>query len=305
MLGFSNLRPWLRKPHSAGTERDLFKLPGSPTKLTDDMSWPSMLEGDVVSNLIFPPGAWSSELRTVERVTFRHVSFSKVTMSRRTFKECLFEECLFLGTTFRDVEFHGCDFIDCNFWKAHFRRVYVDPNRIVLGKEFKTRAANAGISLYHALIANFANERQTDFLVIADMKFRRWKRYQLRRDLRVKRIGLSTAVRQWMWSAGYELAAGFGYRPGRAFIATILLFFFVAVLNHYFIGAAVTIKGEPVVQMPFVDTVFYTFSIMTVLGFSSIIPDNETSKLLTVIEALGAIGWLGMLTSVFVKRFIR
>jgi hypothetical protein len=233
------------------------------------------------------------------------VAFAKSTLSKVTFTDCTFEDCIFVGTRFHDVEFHGCKFLNCNLWKARFRQVYIDPDTIKLDHRFKVEAANTGISVFQALLGNFAEERQDEFYMQADIQFRRWKRYQIWSNVRRKRIGWLPAAWQWLSSITYEGVAGFGYRPLRFFTVTVVLFLAVSLLNYWVIGDAVQIDGTRVDHASLVDTIFYTFSILTVLGFSSIIPTSECAKLLTVIEALTAIGWLGIFTSVLVKRFLR
>lgn len=285
---------------------NLFKLDGTPTIIDHGHPSPSMSPGDIVTDVVFKQPQWPAPQRGLRNVTFRNVAFSKsTTLSKVTFTDCIFEDCIFVGTRFNEVEFHGCKFINCNMWKARFRQVYIDPEAIKLGHRFKVEAANTGISVFQALLGNFAEERQDEFYMQADMKFRRWKRYQIWSDVRRKRIKLLPAAWQWLSSIIYEGIAGFGYRPLRFFTFTVLLFLAVSLLNYWTIGDAVQINGVPVDHASLVDTIFYTFSILTVLGFSSIIPTSEYAKLLTVTEALVAIGWLAIFTSVLVKRFLR
>ena len=86
--------------------------------------------------------------------------------------------------------------------------------------------------------------------------------------------------------------------------STLALFLAVACVNHLLIGNRLLVKDALVADPSFIDSIFYTFSMLTVLGFSFIVPADEWAKLLTVFEVLGAIGWLGVLTSVFVKRYV-
>jgi hypothetical protein len=86
--------------------------------------------------------------------------------------------------------------------------------------------------------------------------------------------------------------------------ATFVLFLVAATFNHFLISHRLSVHGNLVTDPSFIDSVFYTFSMLTVLGFSSIFPADEWAKLLTVLEVVGAIGWLGILTSVFVKRYV-
>lgn len=285
---------------------DLFRLDGTPAIIGSDGPAPSMSPGDLVSNIVFDQRRWlAPPQRRLRDVTFRNVAFSNSTLSKVTFTDCTFEDCIFVGARFHEVEFHGCKFLNCNFWKARFRQVYLDPNTIQLDHRFKVEAANTGISVFQALLGNFADERQDEFYMQADIRFRRWKRYQIWSDVRRKRISWPPAIWQWLSSITYEGVAGFGYRPLRFFSATVVLFLAVSFVNYWAIGDAVEIDGARVAHASLVDTVFYTFSILTVLGFSTIVPTSEYAKLLTVMEALTAIGWLGIFTSVLVKRFLR
>ncbi len=266
---------------------------------------PPMSPGDVVTNFIFYPGRWRPPTGGIREVTFRGVAFSKAIFSRLSFTNCKFEDCLFVGSRFREVEFHGCTFLNCNFWKAQFKHVYLDPRSIKLEERFEVEAANAGVSLFQALLSNFSDERQDEFYMLADIQFRRWKRHQLSSDLRRKRISPSAARWRHFASVAYEALAGFGYRPVRFFIWTLSLFIIVSAINYFLIGDAVQVGSNPVSHASFVDTVFYTFSILTVLGFSTVVPVTCYAKILTVLEALAAIGWLGIFTAILVKRFLR
>jgi hypothetical protein len=152
---------------------------------------------------------------------------------------------------------------------------------------------------------NFDDARQDQFYARADVQFRRWKRYQLSHDLSNARIGWWTAQWRRLCSILYEAVAGFGYHPARFFWVTVLLFLAVSVLNYFMIGGSFLVNGQPSTHTSFVDSVYYSFSVLTVLGFSTITPISPAAKLLTVAEALAAIGWLGIYTSLLVKRFLR
>ena len=283
---------------------NLFKLDGTPTIIGHEDPVPAMSPGNVVANVVFQNDRWAAPTKNVRDVTFRSVAFPKI-VSRVTFTDCSFEDCLFLGTRFEEVEFHGCSFVNCNLWKARFERVYLDPDSIVLEARFKVEAANAGISVYQALLSNFAEERQDEFYMEADIRFRRWKRYQIWADLRRRRLSRTKAYTKWLASVTYEVLAGFGYRPVRFFGWTVVLFLAISCVNYKVIGDGVSVNGANVAYASLVDTMFYTFSVLTVLGFSSIVPTDGFSKMLTVFEALAAVGWLGIFTSVLVKRFLR
>ena len=282
----------------------LFELDGDPV-ICPPMVMPSMSPGDTVRNIEFRNKKWLAKPRSIRGVTFTNVGMSKTLFERLTFSNCHFEDCLFIAAHFREVEFHNCTFVNCNFWKARFEQTYLDPETISFAKRFEIDAANVGVTLYHSLLSNYADERQDEFFAKADMNFRRWKRHQLNRDLREEHIGWWKGRWDWARSHIYEKSCGFGYKPFRFFILTIAIFLAFSLLNYLVIGDQFSINGAPASRTSFVDTVFYSFSILTILGFSSIVPHSDFAKLLTVFEALASIGWISIFTSILVKRFLR
>lgn len=284
---------------------NLFRLDGNPQIVTANAPVPTIADGQTVKNVVFEVNPWSGSNSSIKRVTFLRVALSKLIIEKVTFSDCKFEDCLFIGTRFRDLEFHNCTFKNCNFWKARFNQVYLDPDTIIYEDRFKKDAANAGISLYHSLLSNFADERQDKFYMFSDINFRRWKRFQIQADLDRNRIGWLNARFHQFTDWLYELCADYGYSPAKFFATTVVVFLAVSCLNYIIIGDAVAIHNVPAGRASLMDTVFYTFSILTVLGFSTIVPDTALAKLLSVSEALLAVCWLGVLTSVLVKRFLR
>ena len=286
---------------------NLFRLDGTP-ELLKAGEMPPMSPGNVVENVVFPKGDWIPPVRALKNVTFRNVAFSRTKISRVTFTDCWFHDCLFNGTEMDEVEFHGGGMKDCTTWKLTLNRVYLRPERVSFSRRYRTEAANVGISLYHSMLANYAEERQDEFFREADIRFRRWLRYQIWHDLRRKKKGPVEASTAWVSSILHEVLTGFGYRPLRFFLWTLALFVVITMANHFLIGdqiAVVRAAGETGGPTSFVDTLFYTFSVLTVLGFSTVTPVSDTAKMLTVLEALAAIGWLGIFTAVLVKRFMR
>lgn len=145
---------------------------------------PPMSPGNMVQNTVFPPGEWKPPVSKIKGVTFRNVAFSRTMTSQVTFTDCTFEDCLFTGAHLDGVEFHGCDLVNCTMWKVRLSRVYLRPERVKFARRYRVEATNVGISVFQAMLANFAEERQDQFFMLADIRFRRWKRYQIWHDLR-------------------------------------------------------------------------------------------------------------------------
>ena len=266
---------------------------------------PAMSPGDEVSNILFRGSVWYQARQKIKGVTFKNVSIQNMELFQLTFTECTFEDCLFNGSHFREVEFHKCKFINSSMWKAKFEQCYLDPRTIHLDRRYQIEAANVGVTMYQALLSNYANERQDAFYADADIQFRRWKRHQLDWDIRKKHVDAIPGRWTRFKSLTYDILAGYGYKPGRLFGFTIAFFLAISVFNHFAIGSNLAVNGEPPANPTLVDSIFYSFSVLTVLGFSTVVPASAFAKLLTVFEALAAIGWLAIFTSVLVKRFLR
>ena len=299
---------------------NLFRLDGTPTIMAVG-EMPSMSPGEAVANVVFPPGAWVPPTRKIKKVTFTNVAFSKTAISQVTFTDCTFEDCLFTGAHLDEVEFHGCYLLNCTLWKIRMTRVYLRPEQVKFARKYRVDAANVGISVFQAMLSNFAEQRQDLFFMQADIRFRRWTRYQIWHDLREEKKTTREAWWEWICSITHEGLTGFGYRPLRFFIWTLVFFCAVSYMNYVLIGdkiqvagansnsiargAAAAVTGRAPAHLSFIDSIFYSFSVLTILGFSSMTPSSDGAKILSVLEALGSIGWLGILTAVLVKRFLR
>jgi hypothetical protein len=161
------------------------------------------------------------------------------------------------------------------------------------------------VGLYKTLVENSADLRQTEFQVAADIHFRRWKRSQLSFDRQDGNINQFQELYKKTSGYIYEWTSGFGYKPLRFFAVTIALFAIVTLGNYIFFRDQISIGSGNKTLSSVYDSIFYSFSILTVLGFSSITPVSAGAKIAAVSEALGAIGWLGIYTSLVVKRFVR
>jgi hypothetical protein len=256
-------------------------------------------------SVLYEPDHWPSDLRKVKELNFKNVSLSKTQFRNVTFTSCQFEDCLFIGSIFSNIEFHRCTFTNCNFYKAEFANCYIDPLTISFDRRYRRVAANVGVQLYHQLLENGSSTKQSRFEMTADIEFRKWRRWQLRYDYRSAKITRWGFAAEWLRSCLYEYAAGFGYRPLRFVVATILLFSAISILNAHMLPGALQQDGQVVERMTIADSVFYTYSMLTALGFSTIIPTTAFARVLAVFEALTGIGWLGIFTSLLVKRFIR
>lgn len=284
---------------------DFFHL-GAPFKEFDEIKLASHFKTSRdLRSVLYRPDEWIAKPKQLKCITFTNVSLSKTKFGEVTFTECRFEDCLFIGATFKNTQFHRCKFINCNFNKATFNNCYIDPATIFFDKKYRRLASNIGVHIYQELLKNSSKTSQSDFERTAGFEFRRWQRWQLRFDQKHGKIDRLNHVRKWTLSLLYELLAGFGYRPSRFVIATLFVFTAISFVNMHVLPGALRHDGLIVENMTWSDSIFYTYSMMTLLGFSTIVPTASFAKILTVSESLIGIGWLGIFTSVLVKRFLR
>jgi hypothetical protein len=267
-------------------------------------------------NVVYLPSDWPTAAHSaansstpmpkqLKKWKFNNVSLSKTKIAQVTFTDCVFEDCLFLGTIFLEVEFHRCRFINCNFNKAKFIESYLNPNCFSFGWGIWWHYANTGVSLFQELYENSSKSRQSDFQATADFKLRKWKRWQQKYEYKHANINIVRFILELMSSFISEWTIGFGYRPFRFIITTLLFFTAMSFVNMQFLSTSLKSDGVILGQMSWPDAIFYTYSLMTALGFSSIIPITSCAKIVAVGEGLCGIGWLGIFTSLLVKRFIR
>lgn len=291
---------------------DFFTTNGPTVKIENESDLVELVElAEVVNkyknirSFLYFPDSWPKILKKMEDCKLTNVSLSKTNFKNATFKNCVFEDCLFIGSTFSDVEFHKCIFINCNFYKCKFNECYLDPSSIHLDKKYRTTAANMGVYLYQQLFENSSKSSQYNFSMKADIEFRKWKRWQLRYDELKGHITVRERLLQSALSHTYEWLTGFGYKPMRFAAWTLVMFTLASLINMLILPGLLVTDQQPINNLTLVDSAFYTYSMMTALGFSTILPLTGFAKLLAVSEALIGIGWLGIFTSLLVKRFIK
>lgn len=286
--------------------RNFFSLDGETRTFTNQKQMRNHFEtSNNIKNVLYKPNNWPKDFYKLEGATFDNVSLSWTIFDKVTFNQCNFTNCLFIGSEFRDVAFHRCSFSDCNFYKAEFENCYLDPLTIRFDKSYKDSHPNVNIGLFQKILHNSSSQDQADFYRNSDILFRVWKRAQLKYDLKTGKITKRERFLKYTGNLLSEKLSSYGYSPGKFFLWTIVVFLIISVINHFILSPNLISNNDSHVPVTIWDSIFYTFSILTVLGFSSITPVTPCAKLLSVFEALLAIGWLGVFTSVLVKRFIR
>jgi ion channel/pentapeptide repeat protein len=239
-------------------------------------------------------------------IEFENVRLSRATFERVTFTRCVFRDCLFVGAKFVSCEFHNCRFENCNTYKFSLKDVYIDPRSFKLDRSYRTTASNIGVYLFQELYRNASETYQTYFASFADVERRRWRRYQLRYE--VKHSRGSRWATSWRITSDviFDVTAKYGYGPMRFFLLSLLVFMLIAVVGERLWGNMGMMRsGVEVTNVTFADALYYCMLLMTTLGFSDLVPTSETGKAFTVVCALFGISWTGLFTAVLVRRLIR
>jgi hypothetical protein len=286
---------------------DFFKLNEPYERFGEDQLVQHFKTANDIKDVLYQPDVWPNfkALRKVKGKKFTNVSFSKTQIEKITFHNCEFKDCLFIGTQFVEVHFIDCKFTDCNFYKATIEKCYWNPTSVSYSKGYKKTHANLGVILFQSLMKNADTMDQPEWFRLADMEFLRWKRAQLKFDVNEKKIGKLEYWKKYLMDILYERILGYGYRPLYFILVTISGFLFVSAFNFYALDSKLKIDGEVVPLATFWDGIFYTFSIMTLLGFSTITPVTACAKIITVIEAFFSVIWLAVMTSTITKRLFR
>lgn len=285
---------------------NFFKLDNSPLEFrtVDELTKHFQVSTDL-QNVIYYPDTWPQSLSKMKGATFKNVSLSKKKFEKVTFVDCRFEDCLFIGTSFEEVQFHRCTFKNCNFYKAKINKCYWDPITVCFDKVYKESHSNLGVEFFQQLMKNAQQEDQSTHLMNADIEFRRWKRAQLKYEKKEGHLGNWGYYTKFLCSYIYELLCGFGYKPFRFIISTILLFIFISIVNTFFLTSQIEMSGDKTYVMSMFDQIFFAFSMLTSLGFSEALPITKFAKALAMFEVLFGIGWFALFTSILIKRVLK
>jgi hypothetical protein len=239
-------------------------------------------------------------------IELENVSLAKAVFERVTFTRCKFIDCILVGTSFTNCEFHQCSFKNCNTHKFHLETVYIDPRSFELDRSYRWTASNVGVDLFQTLYRNASETYQSHFASFADIKRRRWRRYQSWYDIKENRRGRFSALWQIFSDFSFDLIMKYGYSPLRFLLLGSLLFIGMASLGQYlWHDMGIMRANTPIANVTFLDALYYCMLLVTTLGFSDLVPTAQIGKGFAVACALFGISWMALFTAILVKRVIR
>lgn len=299
--------------------KDFFTLDGefivfkTLNDLEDHFKTSSSLE-----NVLFEPDSIVAVSNNLfKRRTFKNVSFAKTMFKSLTMTDCHFVDCLFIGTRFINCHFHGCTFTDCNPHRVGFEKCHIDPNSFLLDKGYKTTHSNIGTWLFHELFMNSKNMHQSRFSGDAEIQFNRWKRAQLNYEFneskKARQQSIKQCIKGWFLFAitllldvAYDWLNGYGNRPVRFFVISIVMLLFVSMIIHIFWPVWGLAKGPELLnQGSYLTSIYYTTVVTTTLGFGDITPTTDSGRTLAIILSISGVIWLALLAATIIKRLIR
>lgn len=247
----------------------------------------------------------TNKILLLKDTSFIDSSFNYTEFENVHFTNCRFTACHFKLVKFINCEFHRCEFKNCYFDDFDIINCYWDPESIKYSFWHKYHYSNILIKLYKKLYKNSDDAGQKQFKMYADIQFLKNKFWQYKYDLKNGKITRSEYFWNRAKSLFYDLTCGYGYSPLSFGVSTISFFAVVTWFNFLFLQNSQLKIGEDVVDnFSFWDSVYYTYTIMTAIGFSSVIPVTEFAKMVTVIEGFLGVICIGFLISVITKRVL-
>jgi len=252
-----------------------------------------------IENYIYsPPLLGSKAAKTdITLKKFVNFSFARTRIQNVNFVKCIFRDCLFVESAICDCFFTDCKFINCNMYKCSIDRCHISPHafrKCIPSKEY----SYIGVSLYQALLTNCRKEYQPYFSEDALYMLKTWVNIDRIQNKKIpvwKRAGfliLDMLVRK---------PFGYGIRLGNLAVTMIVLIVFFSLINWQFH----TIFGlQNIVQTssPFMDSVYFTVTVMTTLGFGDIVPTTIIGKIAVSIQCLIGFSYLGIFASMLSRK---
>ena len=260
-----------------------------------------------LENTLYQPSSIAVAQRTLFKAKkFKNVSFSKTLFRRMTFTDCEFEDCLFIGARFTEVQFHRCKFVNCNFYKCALSKCYLDPNCFSFSPSLKKTHANIMTELFHSLLVNAKSESQHRHAEDAEIMFRRWLLWQRSYDRRTKKISDCRFAKEWLLSKAGDCVFGFGYRPFKFAVSSILFLLLCSVLTHVSWPALGMHNSNGVIRDDsFINAIYYTVVVTTTLGFGDIIPTTVPGQLFASFLSVVGLIWFSLLAALVIRRVVR
>jgi len=255
-----------------------------------------------------------------EGTDFRRVNLSKANLYDTVFKDCRLMDVSLEGANLDRADLSGAtlsaeslgkrllqeDQVD---YQQYYARWYISPKvrDLFIQRNLETRykaAMEVYLALKNAFVAAgryedaswaYIKERQMEKKTYCPLLARRYYGRELSRNCSVKSFWwwvfyLKYTVK-WLQSWTAELLVGYGERPLRTIFWAVITIVLFAVM-YRFSGGINNPTGQSV---RWLDYLHYSLATFSTIGFPDLVPNNDTAKLLTSLEALTGISLLALL----------
>jgi len=180
---------------------------------------------------------------------------------------------------------------------------------------------NIGVHLFDQILQNCKSQQLIEFSRVAEYQYWTWRRYRMwhkifdglsKKPKNTKpKINLTVPQRiqqifSWIASGTHCIFLGYGLKPMRFVFWSLVIFFTLVTIIFYnqkefgFQGSLVNSS-----KLSYLSIAYYTAVTASTLGYGDITPLSDFGMVLaSAISILGLV-WMGLLTSLIVKRFIR
>ena len=231
--------------------------------------------------------------------TFQNANFSRATIERNleftpnqiNKLNLRYAEFLFKGHITADLtetRFHRADlenvaFTDCTWPKKIYEEIHMKKERLTF-KELETIYRNLKQSM----------QRHGDYSKAGDFYYR---------EMEMKRKGSDSKKRR-IWLELYNLLAGYGEKPGRTALSSIVTIFLFAFF-YWGLNCLEYPRGNPEFLYGFYHAVYFSFVTFTTLGLGDIHPSNNLGMGLICCEAVIGAFLIALFVVVFARKMMR
>ena len=121
-----------------------------------------------------------------------------------------------------------------------------------------------------------------------------------------KKISDCRFAKEWILNKAGDCVFGFGYRPFKFAVSSILFLLFCSVLTHASWPALGMHNSNGVIRDDsFINAIYYTVVVTTTLGFGDIIPTTVPGQLFASFLSVVGLIWFSLLAALVIRRVVR
>ncbi len=249
-----------------------------------------------------------------EGLNLWNATFANVNLKGAQFRKCALGQARFEGAYMRGAAFADCDLKGVDFLRANLQHVKFENTDLYFATwvdcEIDVRSFASGLKEEHTkkwgLAAGVYKALRLNLNAAGDNNGASWAAYRQSINNRRDLFGRKKFWR-WVISLGLDVLWGYGERPSRLFLFSVLLatlyglaYFFTGVK---FDGTTCTVASQAPERLSHLgECLYYSFITFTTVGYGDITPCGAFSRLLAASEALAGIFTMGLFVTANARK---